>query len=158
MRNTLLILPHNVMYMVPRAHLLAPVLFHTFNNDLHKVSNAPLVTLQKTPCWVGVLICWKVVRLCRRIWTDQLHEVQKEVLSPAFWSQLHAALQTEAKVAGKMCDRKGSAWQTAEYEPSVCPGVEEDNDIIVCISNSMASRTGAVIVPLHLRMCLDSRV
>lgn len=42
MRNTLLVLPHNVMYMVPRAHLLRLVLFHTFNNDVHKVIKCTL--------------------------------------------------------------------------------------------------------------------
>lgn len=49
------------------------------------------------------------------------------MLSPALWSQLHAALQTEVKVAEKLCDKKGSVWQTAEHEPSsLCPGVQED--------------------------------
>jgi len=31
---------------------------------------APSVSLQMTPSWVGVSICWRVGRLCRGIWTD----------------------------------------------------------------------------------------
>ena len=31
--------------------------------------SAPSVSLQTTPSWVGVLICWRVGRLCRGIWT-----------------------------------------------------------------------------------------
>ena len=33
--------------------------------------NVPLApSLQMTPSWLGVLICWKVGSLCRGIWTD----------------------------------------------------------------------------------------
>jgi len=55
-----------------------------------------------TPRWVGVLICLRVERLCRGIWTGwidgprptQLYEVhQGQVLGPALLSQqLHATL------------------------------------------------------------------
>lgn len=31
---------------------------------------APSVSLQRTPSWLGMLICWRVGRSCRRIWIN----------------------------------------------------------------------------------------
>lgn len=126
MRNTLLVLPHNVMHIDPRAHLLGPVLFNIFNKDLHKVIKCTLGEFAediKLGGSVNLLVGRKFH--CRGIWADQLHEVQQEMVSPALWSQPHAALHTWAKVAGKLCDRKGSVCQAAEHEPSECPGVQD---------------------------------
>lgn len=44
-----------------------PLLFDIFDN-LKKASGALSVNLQTTPSWVGVLMCWRVGRLCRGIW------------------------------------------------------------------------------------------
>lgn len=118
---------HNVMCIVPRAHLLRTVLFNIFNNDLPKNIKCTLGEFAediKLGGSVNLLVGRKFH--CRGIWTNQLHEVQQEMLSPALWSQPQTALHTWAKVAGKLCDRKGSVWQAAEHEPSECPGVQED--------------------------------
>jgi len=36
-------------------------------------SSAPSVSLQLTPSWAGVLVCLRVGRLCRGIWTGWIN-------------------------------------------------------------------------------------
>jgi len=55
---------------VPQGSVLVPVLFNILSMIWMRGLSAPLVSLQVTPSWVGVLICLRVGRLCRGIWTD----------------------------------------------------------------------------------------
>ena len=98
--------------------------------------SAPLVSLQMTLSWVGVSICWRVGRLCREIWTGWI-----EGPRPIIWGSRRSNAESCTWVTTTPCNSTGlgrsgwkaawrkrtlGCWLTAEHEPAVCPGGQED--------------------------------
>ena len=119
-------------------------------------SSAPPVTLQMTACWVGVLICFRVERLYRGIWTDRIDGPR---FNNAKWQVSHLSHNKPTQ-----CYRLEEAWLEScpvEYVLGVlvnswlnmsqqCGQVaKKANGILACIRNSVASRSKKVIVPLY---------
>lgn len=78
---------------------------------------------------------------------DQQHEMQQDqVLGPVLWPQQpHAGLQAGVRVVGKWPSGMGpwGCWLTAaEHEASVCPGGQDGQWYLACISNSVAALYG----------------
>ena len=69
---------------------------------------------------------------------------------------------TLGRIAGRLCGRNkpgGVGQYSAEHEPVVCPGGQEEQWRLACISNSTASRSKEIISHLYstlVRMYLAS--
>jgi len=64
----------------PQGSVLGLVLFNIFLSMIWmRGLSAPSVSLQMTPSWVGVLICFRVGRLCRGIWTGWIDGLRPTV-------------------------------------------------------------------------------
>ena len=100
--------------------------------------SAPSVILQMTPSWVEGLICSRVGRLCRGIWTGWINGPRSIVWGSTRLSAGSYTWVTTTPcnatglgkggwkaVRGKGCGGGSIDWQPAEHEPAVCPGGQE---------------------------------
>lgn len=145
---------------VPQGSVLGVILFNIFTNNLDEEIKYTLTRFVDTTKWGGSVICCLVGRLCKGIWISSVNGPNPvvwgsmhQVPGPLFQSQKsQAKLQDWETVAGKPHSSKepgGAGWQQLILSQQCAQVAKKTNDILVCIRNTVASRTRTAIVTLY---------
>jgi len=88
--------------MFPRAQYWAQLCLISLSMILTRGLSAPSVSLQMTPSWAAVLICLRVGRLCRGIWTDWINGPR-----PTVWGSIRPSAGSCTWVTTTPCNAAG---------------------------------------------------
>jgi len=128
-------------------------------NDLNEGLKCTLSNLLTTSSGMGVLICLRIGRLYRGIWTDwikgmRFNKAKCQVLCLGHSNPMQC--YRPVKECLKSCpeDKNLGVQVNSQLNMSqqCAQVVKKANGILACIKNSVASRSRAVIMPLYLAL------
>lgn len=104
-------------------------------------------SLLMTSSWAGVLICYRVGRLCRRDWTGWISGLRSRAWESTRWSagSCPCVTRTMSNTTGWRSGWKDSQWKKtwwcwltdAGHEPVCAQEVKEASGILACVRSSV---------------------